>query len=163
MGVYVLEEPTEFSHYHCKQIEYIVSPSGCWECVSHVPDGDGYPAVTRNKKRIRMLRYVYEMTNGTIPDGHMILHSCDNPRCINPAHLSAGTVQENNQQRDERGRQAKGEQNGNVKLGVHDVMAIRELSRTRAMTQKAIAAKFGVSKPLVEKICQGKLWKDLPL
>lgn len=49
-------------------------------------------------------RVAWMITNGPIPDGLCVLHRCDNPPCVNPAHLFLGTVQDNNADRDAKGR-----------------------------------------------------------
>lgn len=49
-------------------------------------------------------RVSYEMRHGPIPDGLNILHDCDNPNCVNPSHLKAGTQQENMRDASLRGR-----------------------------------------------------------
>lgn len=46
----------------------------------------------------------YELSHGPIQIGHYILHACDNPLCCNPAHLSAGTPQQNAVDMHRRGR-----------------------------------------------------------
>ena len=40
-------------------------------------------------------RVSYEIHTGKVPDGLVIMHTCDVPRCVNPAHLVAGTQSEN--------------------------------------------------------------------
>jgi hypothetical protein len=54
-------------------------------------------------------RVAYTLYKGDISDGLHVLHSCDRPGCVNPGHLSVGTVKENMADRDSRGR------NGNAK------------------------------------------------
>ncbi len=56
---------------------------------------DGYGCMKFQGKVLRVHRAMYEVHNGTIPDGLKILHSCDNPPCCNPKHLSLGTQADN--------------------------------------------------------------------
>lgn len=52
-------------------------------------------------------RVAYELEKGPIPDGEKVLHSCDNPPCCNPAHLSTGTQSQNLAEAYARGRRHK--------------------------------------------------------
>lgn len=69
-------------------------PNGCWEWTA-LKDADGYGLFCFESKRYSAHRFVYKIRNITIPQGHFILHSCDNPCCCNPDHLRIGTVRDN--------------------------------------------------------------------
>jgi len=77
--------------------------NGCWEWVGRKYP-KGYGKIARNGKDVRAHRYAYSLAKGPIPDGMMILHSCDNPPCCNPDHLRAGTAKENREDAISRGR-----------------------------------------------------------
>jgi hypothetical protein len=51
-------------------------------------------------------RIMYQMAYGEIPEAMFICHSCDNPECVNPDHLFAGTQKQNMEDRSNKGRHA---------------------------------------------------------
>ena len=69
----------------------------CWEWVRAKSTRYGVFVVQHmgQKRNIQAHRFSYMITKGPIPEGLVILHSCDNKRCVNPNHLSAGTDQDN--------------------------------------------------------------------
>jgi len=92
-----------------KQIDWeIDEKTGCWNCISHVPNTHGYPQCRIGYKIVVISRVVYEQHNGKIPDGMFVCHTCDNRKCINPDHLFLGTHQDNVNDMVKKGRQKGG-------------------------------------------------------
>ena len=96
------------------------------------------------------------------PEGAVALHSCNNPGCVNPAHLKWGTQKENMRQALDSGRaphhgRVPGEKNGNAKLTVEKVRAIRTDPRTHA----AVAEHYGVSPGLIGFIRRRVAWRHV--
>jgi predicted XRE-type DNA-binding protein len=111
-------------------------------------------------------RVSYFLFVGPIPDGMNVCHKCDNRGCVNPNHLFLGTQQDNIQDARIKGRmrvdQLKsfkaGEDHLNAKLKAEDVQVIKQLCLTREISQKKIAARFGVSQSAISLIAVGKNW-----
>lgn len=82
----------------------------CW-----VWDGNktnsGYGIIKAFGKMVTCHRLSYELYNGKIPDGIEIMHSCDNPICINPDHLSTGTHKDNMRDMIKKNRRVQGKPN----------------------------------------------------
>lgn len=157
---FVLDEKRELPH-QCNLIRYKINEDGCWICTSHQFDKDGYPRLVRDGKKVMMSRYVFEIYKEQIYDNNVMLHSCDNPNCINPDHLSQGTHQDNIDDRDKKKRHGYGAKNGNAKLSEEQAIEIKEKIRDKSMTYREIANEYGVSKVLIQKIASGKLWKHI--
>lgn len=75
----------------------------CWLWTRY-RDEHGYGRTWFDGGHITAHRLAYILTHGEIPDGAHILHSCDNPPCVNPAHLRAGTRSDNMRDKVARGR-----------------------------------------------------------
>lgn len=137
-------------------------PDGdCWMWIGHRGGGGrGYLSDgTGRKRKRRVSQLAYEFFVGPRADGHYVCHSCDNPPCVNPAHLFLGTHVENMADRDAKSRQAKGERIGTAKLAENDVRWIRFLIAQGLSTQRRIASAFGVSETTVSMIKNGHHWR----
>lgn len=77
----------------------------CWLWTG-TRNGAGYGIIKHFDKRVRAHRASYEAFVGPIPEGLFVLHSCDTPPCVNPAHLSPGTKGDNARDMASKGRQA---------------------------------------------------------
>lgn len=143
------------------------APDDCWEWIgTSVPFGYGifYLTASRgNKARIYAHRFSWEIHNAAeIPPGLFILHRCDNPRCVNPKHLYAGTVLKNAKDKVERGRQQRGSKCYNAKLTEQDVAEMIKLRRTENTLLKDLSSRFGISMSIVSEILSGKVWTHVP-
>lgn len=144
-----------------KDIEYIVDKRGCHVCISHPKNHGGYPVVGRGGKLLRMNRYIYEKYYDLIPPGMLVMHTCDNPSCINPEHLRLGTPQDNVRDMINKGRCKppclRGEEQGMSKLTEEQV---RTIKRNKEYSVKD-AERYGVTQPTLHAIKIGKTWRHV--
>lgn len=66
---------------------------GCWEWTG--TPSQAYGLFNHRGKMRKAHRFAYELTHGPLPEGSILLHSCDNPRCVRPSHLTPGTHRDN--------------------------------------------------------------------
>lgn len=128
-----------------------VTESGCWEWLDATTSG-GYGMTWYGNQPWRVHRLAYTLTHGEIPEGLFVLHSCDNPPCYNPHHLSVGTDADNKADVVERERSLIGERNHFSKLTEQQIAAIRADTRL----QQAIADEYGIHQSHVSKIKANK-------
>lgn len=130
---------------------------GCWVWTAS-RDRDGYGYVGLGGVTRRAHRVSWSMANGNIPPGLFVCHSCDNPPCVNPAHLFLGTLADNNKDRAAKGRSAKGERHGQAKLTEEKVAFIRSKYAKGGVTKKSLAEQFGVDASTIGLVINGKQW-----
>ncbi len=108
-------------------------------------------------------RFSYEEFVGPIPHSLWVLHQCDNPSCVRPAHLFLGTNKDNTQDKMDKDRHVKGETNGRAILTEEDVREIRRRYRRGSYVSGsyALAREFGMSHGAVNEIVTGKTWKHV--
>lgn len=77
----------------------------CWLWLG-VKDRKGYGRITLGTKNLKAHRVSFELANGRLDDGMLICHRCDNPSCVRPDHLFAGTASDNMRDAVRKGRLA---------------------------------------------------------
>jgi len=85
----------------------------------------------------------------------MVCHRCDNPTCVNPAHLFIGTAKDNAQDRDAKGRR----KNSRAKFTPDEVRDVRSRAQS-GETAPNLAAEYGVHKTTVYNILRGDVYKN---
>lgn len=130
---------------------------GCWNWTAGL-NAFGYGAFgVGPRKIVAAHRYSFEIHNGKIPEGLSILHSCDNPKCVNPEHLRAGTKAENSKDMVMRNRSTAGEKSASSKLSNKDVLEIFVDPRS----QSKIAKAYNVDASVISRIKGRKSWKHI--
>lgn len=135
----------------------IGAPNECWNWTACVSARYGQIGV--DGKLQKSNRVAFYLTHGRWPEP-CARHTCDNTLCCNPAHIVEGTQVQNMEDRNERGRQARKESHGRVKLTAAEVGQIRHKYKTSAVLQRELAEEFGVSRSHVSSLVSHRYWHD---
>lgn len=135
----------------------------CWiwtAAINHHRGGYGMFALRKGVIR-RAHRIAWELTSCPVPAGLMVLHRCDNPPCVRPAHLFTGTGGDNMADMHSKGRANRpaGEANSLAKLTDAEVVAIRE-ARARGVKGRILAEQYGVRVTHIYQVSRGR-WAHL--
>lgn len=152
----------------------------CFEWTGPV-NNQGYAVLSLNdqtntgiKRVVSGHRYSYEKHIGKIPEGMVVMHSCDNPSCVNPKHLSLGTWADNNKDRSSKGRSGSrvfsAEQkekyslmfrgSGSPTAKLTEELA-KEIKYDRSLGCNRASTKYGVSPSVIKSIRSGRSWKHI--
>lgn len=139
-------------------------PDDCWLWTGNMLPS-GYGQIGRGGRRAATLlahRAAVEIATGEpVPSHLVVMHSCDNPSCVNPAHLSLGTNMDNSHDMIAKGRNVivslKGIENPHAKLTPE---AVRDIRSSR-MPQAALARKYRVSEATIAAVIHGRTWRHV--
>ena len=130
----------------------------CWPMQTAL-NSDGYAHLKVRGRRVGAHRLMFGLFFPGVA-APVVRHMCNNPYCVNPAHLRGGTQQDNVNDRVncDRGGDLRGEFNGRAKLNTLQVREIRNSDESGA----AIARRFGISTVLACRIRRGLAWAHIP-
>jgi hypothetical protein len=131
------------------------SITGCWNFQGCLVGNYGYGQIDLGGgMRAYAHRVAWALVHGPIPDDKLVLHSCDNGRCVNVEHLRLGTQAENVHESLQKGRYNA---YGHQKLDARKVLAIRTAA-ANGEAQGTIAARFGIARNTVSQVVNHKTW-----
>ena len=134
----------------------VVRESGCWEWVGfRLKAGYGRIRLSRDEGMSLAHRVAWEGAHGPIPSGLIVLHRCDNPACVNPAHLIPGTSADNTRDMLRKGRGIIGTTHPLGKLTPESVRIIRAARASRG----DLARRFGVTRAAIRAVQVGRSWR----
>lgn len=143
-------------------------PNGCWRWMGSIkrrknrPQSEWHGQWRNAAGEIELThRASWRMLVGDIPRGGLILHRCDNPRCVNPDHLFIGTQADNVADMWDKGRarpgKSAGESHGRSKLTEQNVREIR----VSGDNGSELASRYGVSTSVIYSVLKGTTWKHV--
>lgn len=143
-------------------IEKVEKTDSCWNWTAGKYRG-GYGQFRRlvdgKWTMAKTHRYSYEYFKGAIPKGYQICHTCDNPSCVNPEHLFAGTHKDNMQDMVKKGRRSLKTRNPQHRwLSKELAVQIRE-DHKQGLSYAELQEKYTQSKQQISRVVRGDIWK----
>lgn len=135
----------------------------CWTWTG-VRSPGGYGSINLGRRGAGFMpahRMSYRIHHGEVPAGMDVCHTCDNPPCVNPAHLFAGTRKENMQDCVAKGRMRVGEADGNARFTEVDIRQIRRMA-SEGTSVKSIAQTFSAHERTIRAIVRREQWRHIP-
>ncbi len=137
---------------------------GCWEWQGGKSTAMRYGAMSLGGRGNTEYthRIGYRLAKGPIPHGLCVLHTCDNPPCCNPAHLSLGTRSANMADKVAKGRQHRGERTGTAVLTDDKAAEILTAYATKEFTCTGLASEYRVTEATIRSLVNGETWTHVP-
>ena len=136
----------------------------CWPWTGTLKDGYGQLKKQDGQTNMYAHRASVEITRRlVVPSTLVVMHTCDNPRCVNPMHLRVATQRDNVLDMHRKGRAAsvtmRGDRHKSTKISDHDVAALKHAWSKRGQTavpQEHLAQRYGITQAQVSRIVNGK-------
>ncbi len=141
----------------------VVDNDRCWNW-KLAPNSKGYGVFSVTKGKVCNYiasRYAYAITYGDPGSDLMVLHSCDNRICCNPAHLRTGNVVDNARDMTSRNRSNKGSLRPLSKLNEDQILIIDILWKKLSISQYRIAEMLNVNQSQISRAINRKRWKHV--
>ena len=138
----------------------VIKTETCWSWAKGCFK-DGYGGFCLNGKNERSHRVSYIHFKGEIPEGMLVCHSCDNRKCVNPAHLFLGTNKENLSDMAKKGRSTIGIKNPMAKMTPDLVLELRDRYFKGGVTYLNLANEYGFAKSTIHSVVKAVNWKRL--
>lgn len=163
-----MANPTDRFFNFVKKTEY------CWLWTGGTGK-NGYGRFWVDNRLVNAHRFIWEITNGKIPDGYYVCHKCDIRNCVNPEHLFLGTHNDNmrdmvNKNHSTKGNRhssklypelvLRGENHPMAKLTNMNISQIKELN-SNGLNSYEIAKQFNVGRKTIQNILRKKSWKHI--
>jgi hypothetical protein len=138
-------------------------PEDCWPWIaSRRPTG--YGQLRRANRNLKAHRVSWELHRGPIPLGMVVMHTCDNPPCVNVAHLRLATQSANLADMRAKARGSGGRMPGSAnpasKLTEEQVIALRSEAAAGA-SFRALGRSYGLNKKTVAQIVRREIWRSI--
>lgn len=149
-----------------RRLSMVDGGTGCWNWIGATKGRQGYGSLIvgsrtdGSRRTVRAHRYAYEVFVGPVGSAY-VCHRCDNPRCVNPAHLFLGTAKDNAHDRDRKGRTVfpprfKGSKAPWAKLTDEDVREIR----SSTVSSRKLAPRYNISDSQLRAIRRGLYYPE---
>ena len=142
---------------------FVEKTDSCWVWLGSTVGGYGNFGLEGGT--VRAHRFSYEMYKSQIPKtknkhDYCVLHTCDNPLCVNPEHLKLGSQIENILDRHKKGRdyKPKGLFNPAAKLNYEKAEIIRAEYESGGTSLPKLAKKYGVGTSTIYRVIKKKVW-----
>lgn len=138
--------------------KYVKKTAQCWNWTGGI-NTYGYGCFRGgDQKNHRAHRAAYRLYVGEIPKGKIIMHICDNRKCVNPKHLKVGTHRQNTIDMHQKGRwpDRKGVKHPLAKLKESDIPTIRAIANQKS--HEEIAKLYGVTASTIGSVTRNETW-----